>query len=285
MALGDFDPTSTVITTAGKVLMDKFGIKPVFDIEEGSFTPVPILGQFIGKIFGGGKKHPFSSGPLSIPENLADRGIRGQGISGSRYRGTGPAITEQLKSIGIPSWQDEAALLSRGYKNHPIVKNLHAARMGLWDATSRADAIAGSQGAINAWSNALNFITALDTLRQEGVSFPDEFTTGYTGDIFTWGPGGESVPQPGDTDFVGPVQALPGVDKGKIAKTAFDVAKVFLRPRRRRVGFVSTSGFGDISELEQEKDRVIPSGFIRKQATTQNRALAPMRRNALDTIS
>lgn len=94
------------------------------------------------------------------------------------------------------------------------------------------------------------------------------------------------VPQPGDPDFVGPVQEQPGkVGKGKVAKNLLNVARNFIRfPRQQRGGFVSTGGFGNISELEQEEDRVIPSGFIRKQATTQSRALAPTRRNALDMI-
>jgi hypothetical protein len=95
-----------------------------------------------------------------------------------------------------------------------------------------------------------------------------------------------AVPQPGDPDFVGPLQEQPSqpgkVDKGKIAKKVLKVASNFIRfPRQQRGGSASMGGFGNISELEQEEDRVIPSGFIRKQATT---ALAPTRRNALDTI-
>ena len=91
-------------------------------------------------------------------------------------------------------------------------------------------------------------------------------------------------PQPGGPDFVGPVQEQPSqprkVDKGRARRAALQAARSFIRVSRRgrdRVrtgGFVSRIGIGDISELEQEEDRIIPSGFISKQATTGNRALA-----------
>lgn len=69
------------------------------------------------------------------------------------------------------------------------------------------------------------------------------------------------------------------VDKKQIGRVALRAARGFLRfptQQPRPSGFVSKAGVGfrDISELEQDVDRIIPSGFISKQPTTQSRALA-----------
>ena len=78
----------------------------------------------------------------------------------------------------------------------------------------------------------------------------------------------------------------PGISKGDIGRVVVKAARNFIRiprpsrrPRSRGAGgFVSRDSFGDISELSQEADRVIPSGFISKQATSA------IRSNALDRI-
>lgn len=74
-------------------------------------------------------------------------------------------------------------------------------------------------------------------------------------------------------------------DKGQLARTALRAARLFIRPRLPKQPGFQTGEFvsrasslggssGDIFELEKEEDRIIPSGFISKQATTENRALA-----------
>ncbi len=66
------------------------------------------------------------------------------------------------------------------------------------------------------------------------------------------------------------------VDKKQIGRVALRAARSFIRlpqAKTRTGGFVSKGAF-DISELEQDVDRIIPSGFISKQPTTQSRALA-----------
>lgn len=72
-----------------------------------------------------------------------------------------------------------------------------------------------------------------------------------------------------------------GIDKKQVGRVAMKAARQFLRfptrePREfRRSGFISKGrAMGDISELEQGVDRIIPSGFTSKQPTTQSRALA-----------
>ncbi len=75
-----------------------------------------------------------------------------------------------------------------------------------------------------------------------------------------------------------------GIDKKQVGRVAMKAARRFIRfptreprgPREfRRSSFISKGrAMGDISELEQGVDRIIPSGFTSKQPTTQSRALA-----------
>ena len=67
--------------------------------------------------------------------------------------------------------------------------------------------------------------------------------------------------------------------KKPIRRAALRAASRFIRfPQQEQIGrggFPSkTKFFGSISELDQDADRIIPSGFTSKQPTTQNRALA-----------
>ena len=96
---------------------------------------------------------------------------------------------------------------------------------------------------------------------------------------------GFKFPQPGDPDVGQQPQRKQPNDKGQLARTALRAARLFIRPRLPKQPGFQTGGFvsrasslggssGDIFELEKEEDRIIPSGFISKQATTENRALA-----------
>ena len=70
-----------------------------------------------------------------------------------------------------------------------------------------------------------------------------------------------------------------GINKKAISRLAMRAARQFIRaPQRTGVGFVSKGSslpsFDDISELNQDADRITPSGFISKQRTSAERASA-----------
>ena len=117
---------------------------------------------------GGGVSHRVAVPGLSIPENLADKGIQGAGIHASSFRHFGERITAQARSISEPSWETEKELKLLGFGNTSIVTDLHAARIAVNSAASPADARNRNQRAVTAWSNA---IAALETLKTDRVNF------------------------------------------------------------------------------------------------------------------
>lgn len=82
-----------------------------------------------------------------------------------------------------------------------------------------------------------------------------------------------AVPQPGDPDFVGPLQEEPSQRK-KPGIRIKDIARIgleFIKPRvgqvQQETGFVASAGGLGSLNFEAEKDLLVPTGFTQKQAT------------------
>jgi len=223
-----------------------------------------------GGLFGGGRsERDIRLSALTIPDILKEQGIKIRGAKGGSFgsfrdaavpleqqiRSISPAIrnvAKQFEDLGLPDYSKEIFLEEHRLSRTP---------------SGHADALRINQSKINLIKNSLDAL-ALFRSNPEFVKNA-EIVAKQKAEIAR------------RKEEKGPDRPRKPKDDN-LKRTILRVASQFAlrpplkKPRVRTSGFVSSGGggFSDISELSQEADKIIPSGFISKQATTQNRALA-----------